>query len=152
VAKEGSVSKLDELFDAYDKRKQSEHRMAAERAAREKRECEAARSTLRERVLPTLNRLAEQIRRKGHDARVMDQLDTEHPALLFDFTPAISDPPPIMSRVSFAWTGGESMETVQQIARSASRGIAEKWRVRDATDDWTSKQVLAMVEAALRNH
>jgi hypothetical protein len=149
------AKRLDELFETYEKRKQSEERSAEEKAARVKRERDEAVAVLRERVIPTLRRLAEDIRGKGHEANVTDALDGELPHVIFDFTPrkrSDKSPVPTISRLRISWNTGEFIETAQEIALSSSRGIAERHRLRDATPEWTNVQAFFLVEAALKNH
>ena len=146
--------KLDELFDAYERRKVQEQKAAEEKAARVAREREKATALLGVKVLGPLGPLMDKIRERGHVADVSQSLEGDHPQVVFLFAPKklnAADPEPQPSRIKFTWTGHDFMETVQEIAGSASRGVAERWRIGEVTEEWTRTQVYHVVEAALKN-
>lgn len=146
---------LDELFEAYDKRKEWEEKAAADKAARAGRERDNAFTIFRQKVIPPLRELSEQIRAKGHEANVIEALDADPPSVIMEFTPAKrpADPqPPTMSRITYSWHGGEVVEALAEVARSASRDVGEKGRLVDVNPEWTTRRAVQLVEAALKNH
>ena len=65
---------LSELLQQYRERHESVRRAESDRAAVEEEARRGCAKTLREMVLPTVQRLARQILEEGHDARVEDRL------------------------------------------------------------------------------
>jgi hypothetical protein len=149
------MKKLDDILGSYERRKQIEEKAAADKAVREQREREAALVVFRQRLIPPLHAIVRAIRERGHEASVAEFLEDEYPHVSMDFTPARRASgvwEPLGSRLLFTYKGGETVETLQEVARSASRGITEKWRLFDVGEDWVHRQVLGVVEHALRNH
>ena len=145
---------IDELFDAYERRKQQERKAAIEKAAKAARDREKAIEILTSQVFAPLEPLIQQIRSRGHGSELVRAFDGEIPHLMFTFSPSRLnefDLPPQPSNLRFTWPGGEQIETVQDVAGAASRSVSERWRLRDVNEDWTHRQVYALVEAALKN-
>lgn len=152
--KDAPVS-LDDLFDAYERRKDKERRVAAEAAAKAARDREKAIAILRRSVVGPITDLIETIRARGHSAEVTESFDGERPEVVVVFVPerrSATDAEPQESRVRFAWTGHDFMETLQEVAGSASRGITERWRIGEVNERWAQRQIYSLVEAALKHY
>jgi hypothetical protein len=148
-------STLDDLFDSYEKRKQAEERVAREKESRMQREREEALAVLRKKVIPPLKRIIEQIRGRGHVANLVERLDDAEPTLVLEFTPARrSETPPFpeASTITFVFHNAGWIETTQDVSLAASRGVTERWKLNDITEQWATRQVLHLVEAALKQH
>ena len=145
---------FDELFDAYERRKQRERRAAKEKADQVARNRERASELISRKVLGAIAPEIERIRERGHTAEVISQMDAETPSAMVVFTPKRLnefDPDPQPSRLRFSWTGHDFVETSQEVAGAASRSVAERWKIGDITEEWAHRQLYALVEMALRN-
>lgn len=148
------TSKLDDIFTAYEKRKEAEERAAAEKAAKLARDRDVAEAFFRERIVPPLRNLVQQIREKGHDANLIENLEADAPTVTLEFTPkrrASATAAPAPSRLTFT-AKGDWIETLQEVAHGLSRGIGERWALREVTSEFSGKQGLVLVEAALKHH
>jgi hypothetical protein len=146
---------VDELFDAFDKRKQAERRASKDKAEKAAREREKAVAIIEKKVLAAIAPVIERIRERGHHAAVSSHLDEEAPYAVLEFRPKHvneNDPEPQSSRTRFALTGQGLLETTQEIAGQASRRVGERWKVSDVTEEWARQQLYALVESALKNY
>ena len=145
---------VDELFDAFEKRKQAERRAAKDKADKAAREREKATALISRKVLGAIGPVVERIRERGHRAEITSEMDGETPHAVVEFTPRHLnefDPEPQPSRLRFTLTSQGLVETTQEIAGQASRRVGERWKLTDITEDWARNQLYALVEAALRN-
>ncbi len=146
---------LDDLFDAYERRKDREGRDAMEAAAKAARDREKSIALLRRAVLGPIEAVIGTIRDRGHTVEVNEFFEGDNPEVVVVFVPKRLNPvdaEPQPSRVHFTWTGHDFMETNQEVAGSASRGITERWRIGEVTERWAQRQIYSLVEAALKNY
>ena len=145
---------FDELFDAYERRKNRERREAKEKADQVARNRAKASELIGKKVIGAIAPVAERIRERGHALEVTSQMDTETPSAVVVFTPKRFnefDPEPQPSRLRFSWTGHDFVETTQEVAGAASRHVSERWKIGDITEEWAHRQLYVLVETALRN-
>jgi hypothetical protein len=146
------VESLDELLDAYEARKLAEGNPSATREA-------ALRANsiqvLKEVVMPTLQELCNQVRKRGYKCELKDRFESlPCPCVAISFTPNESSPS-LTSKLTYAHTETGRIEISQEVTSSSREGTALCSRSREETDLETLDQArvqadgVAFIKAAL---